>query len=287
VVDGVNTEYEVYRGMEVRAGFHDPLFANQEGKCVLISPRVATFTAKVNKDMAFPEILTCDKTKTPLVLIAPDFDPVFVEEMEEDFKKGRLIVPLRLPNFGKFEIYDDINIFTAGLPITKAVISGASAFLIGGDGDTAARVKDLQREIGATESAFDKEKLEHRIANLSGGIAIIRIGADSQVEKDYFKKKMEDAVNASQSALTHGVVNGGGMILYSVSKELPPNILTEALKVPYNTIQDSFGEPTMIPESVIDATQITIDILKLACSTASTDMTIGTAIVIKREDDND
>lgn len=289
IVDGPKTEYEVFKGMELKAGYHSDLFINNDRKCILESPLILVHDDKLlYKDIS--DFLRIHDNEN-IICVAPDFDSQLIPVLEEVRKKNnRNFIILRLPTYGKKDILDDIKIFIgeSGV-ITRAVISASNTFFIGGKGNTSERVFEIQTMRSETESALDKEIYDQRIANLTGGVSVIKIGAESDFERAYFKKKMEDAINASQKALAKGVIRGGGITLLDVSNstKAPRNILSFPISVPYHIIQESFGEPTEISASIIDSTQITIEILRLVCSIASTFITLGSAIVVKKEKEND
>jgi chaperonin GroEL len=105
----------------------------------------------------------------------------------------------------------------------RVVATKDSTTFIGGKGkkaDIEARVKQLQAILGQTDSKFDKEKLEERIAKLSGGVAVIRVGAATETEMKYLKDKIDDAVKATKAAMDEGIVSGGGTALAKISKKL-------------------------------------------------------------------
>lgn len=289
VIDGVTTGYDAYTGMELRAGLPSPAFGGPDGKCVLDGPTVivsdSKATIQTHREMVKDSLRDGSDS---IVLIAPDFDAALLAEFEESRRNaGVSCVAVRIPSYGKTDLFDDVRSFLGeSRKIDRAIISEKSTFLMGGRGDTKSRVEQLERLKAETESAFDIERLEHRIGSLSGGVAVIRVAADSEVERSYYRKKMDDAVNASQSALMHGVVRGGGLALKEASDELGECILSRALRAPYDAIQESLGGNADIPESVIDSARMTVEVLKLACSTASTDMTIGNVVLIRRKKDD-
>ena len=116
--------------------------------------------------------------------------------------------------------------------------------------DVDARVREIKAQIEHTKSKFDVEKMEERIAKLSGGVAVIRVGAATETEMKYLKLKIEDAVNATKAAIEEGIVAGGGTALVKVSKKLAGKhkeegggILADEFAVGYNVVVSALREP--------------------------------------------
>jgi chaperonin GroEL len=113
----------------------------------------------------------------------------------------------------------------------RIVSTKDSTVIVGGKGkkgDLQMRVDQLKAQVEATESAFDKEKLNERIAKLSGGVAVIRVGAATETEMKYLKDKIEDAVNATKAAIAEGIIPGGGVALARVAEKLEKKLGTKA-----------------------------------------------------------
>ena len=123
--------------------------------------------------------------------------------------------------------------------VDKIIVDKDKTILIGGIGDVTERIEQIKEEIKKTISEFDKKKLKERIATLSGGIGIIRIGAQSDSERDYWRLKAIDCVGATKAALEEGVVKGAGLALKEISETMEDNILTEAIKTPYQQIMNN------------------------------------------------
>src|SRR6185437_3203099 len=124
------------------------------------------------------------------------------------------------------------NATLAMLGRASRVVAGKdTTVFVGGKGkkaDITARVASLQKQAENTDSKFDKEKLEERIAKLSGGVAVIRVGAATETEMKYLKDKIEDAVNATKAAIAEGIVPGGGAALARVADKLGKKIDAKA-----------------------------------------------------------
>ena len=134
---------------------------------------------------------------------------------------------------------------------------------------------------------YEKEQLEKRIAKITGGVAVIKVGAVSESEREYLKLKIEDAVNATKWAFKDGYVRGGGLALKAVAESMKDNLLYKALKKPYEKIQENAGGNLEIPDTVIDPYKVVSQALKNACSTAGMFITTDIAIADKVEKPKD
>src|SRR5581483_1258189 len=113
----------------------------------------------------------------------------------------------------------------------RVVASKDSTIIVGGKGkksEIEARISQLKKQVENTDSKFDKEKLEERIAKLSGGVAVLRVGAATETEMKYLKDKIEDAVNATKAAIAEGIVPGGGAALAKVAEKLAKKVDSKA-----------------------------------------------------------
>lgn len=237
---GIDTEFT--EGMEFDRGYISPYMvtnpermeAEYKNAHVLITDKKISSAQQI-----LPLLEKVAQTgKKELVIIADDVDgEALATFVVNKLRGGFSVLAIKAPGYGdrKKEILQDIAIMTGGTLITeevgftlekselsqlgkagRVVATKDKTVVVGGEGTKAsidARVDALRAQLAQTESKFDKEKLEERIAKLSGGVAVIKVGAATETEMKYLKLKIEDAVNATKAAIEEGIVAGGGTSL--------------------------------------------------------------------------
>jgi chaperonin GroEL len=212
-----------------------------------------------------------------LVIIADDVDGEALGTLiVNKIRGGFNALVVKAPGYGdrKKDLLQDIAIVTGGQLVTeetglkleeatpahlgraqKVIATKDKTTIVGGKGDKkdiSARVSSLKKQVAQTDSKYDKEKLEERIAKLSGGVAILRVGAATETEMKYLKLKIEDAVNATKAAIAEGIVTGGGTALVRVAKKLREKLAkmktndgkqAEEYRVGYKVLIDSLTAP--------------------------------------------
>ena len=167
----------------------------------------------------------------------------------------------------------------------KIIIEENDTRLQDGAGNVTERLNILKKQLDEEKDSAFKEQLKRRIGALTSGFGIIRVGASTEGDRIYVKKKIEDAKNSAIAALEEGIVEGGGMALFNIAKKLgKENILFDALQAPYKKICLNAGVKEMdIPDTVLDALKVTRLVVENGCSTASSLLTCEVAFGERRE----
>lgn len=167
----------------------------------------------------------------------------------------------------------------------KVSVTEDEVNILGGKGNTEERIETLKKQLDLEKDQMFKEKLKKRIASLSSGVGIIRVGASTESERSYLKYKLEDAVNAAKAALEEGIVEGGGIALKKVAEKLgEKSILYKALLAPYERIQENAGHTLLITSSIVDPLKVVRLALENACSGAGALITTDGAIAEEKLD---
>ncbi len=243
---GINDDLDVVEGMQFDRGYISPYFVTNTEKmtCELEAPIILLTDGKVTslKDL-IPLLEQVQQSGRPLLIIADDIEGEALSTLVLNKLKGVLnITAVKAPGFGdrKKAMLRDIAILTGatliteelGLTLEKAtladlgqaarvVIDKDNTVIVDGKGDAnavAARVNEIKTQIGTTTSEYDKEKLQERLAKLSGGVAVIKVGAATETEMKEKKDRVDDALSATKAAVDEGIVIGGGAALIKASQ---------------------------------------------------------------------
>jgi chaperonin GroEL len=278
----LSTDLEVVEGMQFDKGFVSAYFVTDPEKmeCVLDDPYILCVDKKVNllADLV-PVLEKVARAGRPFLLIAEDIEGEALATLVVNHLRKVLVgCAVKAPGFGdrRKEMMKDIAVLTGGQVIseeagtkldsvtiemlgkaTKVVVNKDKTTIVAGN-DTKAevtkRVGLIKRQIEETDSDFDKEKLQERLAKLSGGVAVIKVGAATETELKDRKLRLEDALNATRAAVEEGYVPGGGTTLLNVSKAMEKHresfqgdertgfeIVIKSFEAPVRQIADNAG----------------------------------------------
>ncbi|RUM73418.1 MAG: chaperonin GroEL [Sulfurovum sp.] len=243
---GINDDLEVVEGMQFDRGYLSPYFVTNPEKMTaeMENPLILITDSKITslKDL-IPVLEQIQQSGRPLLIIADDVEGEALATLVLNRLKGVLnIAAVKAPGFGdrKKEMLKDIAILTGGNVITeelglsldkatladlgqagRVVIDKDNTVIVDGKGDkeaVEARVKEIKIQIENTTSEYDKEKLQERLAKLSGGVAVIKVGAATETEMKEKKDRVDDALSATKAAVDEGIVIGGGAALIKAAK---------------------------------------------------------------------
>ena len=294
---GINDDLEVVEGMQFDRGYLSPYFVTNPEKmtCELESPLLLLTDAKITslKDLV-PVLEQIQKTGRPLLIIADDVEGEALATLVLNKLKGVLnITAVKAPGFGdrKKAMLNDIAILTGATLITdelgltlekaglaelgqcsKVVIDKDNTVVVDGKGDPAnveARVAEIKGQMETTTSEYDKEKLQERLAKLSGGVAVIKVGAATETEMKEKKDRVDDALSATKAAVDEGIVIGGGAALIKagarVSLDLKDDelvgceIILRAIQAPMKQIALNAGyDAGVVVDKVINSDDATL-----------------------------
>jgi len=236
---GTDTTVEVVEGMQFDRGYISPYFVTDAEKMEadLDAPYILLYDKKIStmKDL-LPVLEPVAQSGKPLLIIAEDVDGEALATLVVNKLRGSLkIAAVKAPGFGdrRKEMLEDLAILTGGVVISeekgltlegatldmlgnaeKIVIDKENTTVVNGSGDKAnieARVAQIKAQIEKTTSDYDKEKLQERLAKLAGGVAVLYVGAASEVEMKEKKDRVDDALSATRAAVEEGIVPGGGV----------------------------------------------------------------------------
>ena len=236
---GTETSVDVVEGMQFDRGYISPYFVTNSDKmeCEMENPYILLYDKKISnlKDM-LPVLEAVAQSGRPMLIIAEDVDNEALATLVVNRLRGSLkICAVKAPGFGdrRKEMLEDIAILTNGTVISevkgmqlsqatvqdhgtaeKVTVNKDNTTIVNGGGNSdaiAARVNQIKTQIETTTSNYDKEKLQERLAKLAGGVAVLYIGAPSEVEMKEKKDRVDDALSATRAAIAEGIVPGGGV----------------------------------------------------------------------------
>ena len=295
VEDGksLENELDVVEGMQFDRGYLSPYFINDAEKQIaaLDNPFVLLFDKKISniRDL-LPVLEQVAKASRPLLIIAEDVEGDALTTLVLNNIRGILkAVAVKAPGFGdrRKAMLQDIAILTGGTVITEEVglslekatlqdlgqakrieIGKDNTIIIDGLGDATqieARVAEIRQQIETATSDYDKEKLQERVAKLAGGVAVIKVGAATEVEMKEKKDRVEDALHATRAAVEEGVVAGGGVALLraraalenlhtgNADQDAGVQIVLRAVESPLRQIvANAGGEPSVVVNKVLE-----------------------------------
>ena len=346
----LSTELQITEGVQFDKGYISPYFATdlEEQEAVLEDPYLLLYREKISAlaDL-LPLLEKVMQSGKPLLIVAEDVEGEALSTLVVNaVRKTIKAVAVKAPYFGdrRKAFLDDLAVVTGGQVVSaeiglklsdvglevlgsarRVTITKDNTTLVDGAGkseDVAARVEQLRKEIEATDSDWDREKLQERVAKLSGGVAVIKVGAATETELKERKHRIEDAVAATKAAVEEGVVPGGGAALVHAAKELDGNlgltgdeatgvaIVREALSAPLfwiaanaglegavavskvrelswgqglNAATRVYGD--LIADGIIDPVKVTRSAVTNAASIARMVLTTEAAVVDKKEEE--
>ena len=309
---GTDTYVDVVEGMQFDRGYLSPYFVTNSEKMEsdLESPYILLYDKKISamKDL-LPILEPVAQSGKPLLVIAEDVDGEALATLVVNKLRGSLkIAAVKAPGFGdrRKAMLEDIAILTGGTVISeergftlenttlemlgsaeRVTIDKDNTTLVNGAGDKetiAARVNQIKSQIETTTSDYDKEKLQERLAKLAGGVAVLYVGAASEIEMKEKKDRVDDALHATRAAVEEGIVAGGGVALLRCIKVLEKltsenldevtgiQIISRAIEAPLRIIvENAGGEGSVVVAKVLEGkgnfgydakTETYVDLLK-------------------------
>ena len=251
---GTDTTVEIVEGMQFDRGYLSPYFVTNAEKmhAELESPYILIYDKKIStmKDM-LPILEQTSQTSRPILIIAEDVDGEALATLVVNKIRGSLkIAAVKAPGFGdrRKAMLEDIAILTGGTVVSeergfklenttlemlgqadKVVIDKDNTTVVNGKGEAEGikvRVSQIKAQMESTTSDYDREKLQERLAKLAGGVAVLYVGAASEIEMKEKKDRVDDALHATRAAVEEGIVPGGGLALVRAAEVLE-NIATE------------------------------------------------------------
>ena len=290
---GTETYVDVVEGMQFDRGYLSPYFVTNSEKMEadLETPYILLYDKKISsmKDL-LPVLEPVAKTGKPLLIIAEDVDGEALATLVVNKLRGALkIAAVKAPGFGdrRKAMLEDIATLTGGVVISeergftlenasiemlgtaeKVTIDKDNTTVVNGSGDAEqikTRVNEIKAQIESTTSDYDREKLQERLAKLAGGVAVLYVGAASEVEMKEKKDRVDDALHATRAAVEEGIVAGGGVALLNSRKVIEKlttqnldettgvQIIAKAIEAPLRTIvENAGGEGSVVVAKVLE-----------------------------------
>ena len=270
----LETELDITEGMSFDRGYSSPYFVTDQERqiCELENPKILITDQKISTLTNLVPILEeIQKSGSPFLILAEDIEGEALTTLVLNKNSGVLnVASVRAPLFGERRkaALEDIAILTGAnlisedksMALDKVTINDlgkAKKITITKDKTTIVafgetkelvktRVEKLKREVEITESEYDKDKINERIAKLAGGVALIKVGAATETEMKYKKLRIEDSLNATKAAIEEGVVSGGGQTLIQISEDLGifHQSTSDELRIGMNIVKNALLEPT-------------------------------------------
>lgn len=346
---GFNTELEVVEGMQFDRGYQSPYMVTDSDKMIaeLERPYILVTDKKIS---SFQDILPLleqvVQSNRPILILADEVEGDALTNIVLNRMRGTFTaVAVKAPGFGdrRKAMLEDLAILTGSQVITddlglelkdasidmlgsanKVEVTKDNTTVVDGDGDENnidARVSQIKAQIEETDSDFDREKLQERLAKLAGGVAVIKVGAASETELKERKLRIEDALNSTRAAVEEGIVAGGGTALVNIYKKVSEidatgdvetgvNIVLKALQAPVRQIAENAGLEgsiiverlknadagigfnaatnewvNMLEEGIVDPTKVTRSALQHAASVAAMFLTTEAVVATIPEKD--
>ncbi|UKM64864.1 chaperonin GroEL [Flavobacteriaceae bacterium GSB9] len=290
---GLDTYVDVVEGMQFDRGYLSPYFVTDSDKMIadLENPYILLFDKKIsNLQEILPILEPVAQSGRPLLIIAEDVDGQALATLVVNKLRGGLkIAAVKAPGFGdrRKAMLEDIAILTGGTVISEergftlenadlsmlgtaetVTVDKDNTTIVNGSGDAEAikaRVNQIKAQIETTTSDYDKEKLQERLAKLAGGVAVLYVGAASEVEMKEKKDRVDDALHATRAAVEEGIVAGGGVALVRAKAVLEKietvnldettgvQIVNKAIESPLRTIvENAGGEGSVVINKVLE-----------------------------------
>jgi len=268
---GINDELDVVEGMQFDRGFLSPYFITNTEKMIaeIENPFILLFDQKITslKDL-LPVLEQVQKTSRPLLIIAEDVEGEALSTLVVNKLRGVLnISAVKAPGFGdrRKAMLQDIATLTGGVVISeevgrtleattlddlgsaaRVVIDKDNTTIVDGSGSAEmvqARVAEIKTQLESTTSEYDKEKLQERLAKLSGGVAVIKVGAATETEMKEKKDRVDDALSATKAAVEEGILIGGGAAFIHAGAQVNLSELEGDQKIGYEIIMRAINAP--------------------------------------------